>query len=146
MGVSASGKTTLGKLLAQQLGLPFYDADNFHPIQNIQKMQEGKPLGEEDRKPWLEKLSEEIKQWDRDGGAVLACSALKESYRDILSSNVGNIQWIYLEADRDTLITRLKNRKGHFFNPLLLDSQLEALEVPFDAIKVSVRKSPQECC
>ncbi|MDQ3550649.1 MAG: gluconokinase, partial [Bacteroidota bacterium] len=86
MGVSGSGKTTIGQLLANALHLPFYDADDFHPVENIQKMAAGTPLTDEDRQQWLETLAGNIKLWSKEGGAVLACSALKEKYRIILQS------------------------------------------------------------
>jgi len=131
IGVSGCGKTTLGKLFAECVRIPFYDADDFHPESNIRKMKNGIPLNDEDRAPWLRDLARHIILWNGSGGAVLACSALKESYRQILSANAGiPIKWVFIQADFETLEQRLVNRKGHFFNPLLLKSQLDTMEPP----------------
>jgi carbohydrate kinase (thermoresistant glucokinase family) len=131
IGVSGCGKTTLGKLFAECVQIPFYDADDFHPESNIRKMKNGIPLNDEDRAPWLRDLARHIILWNGSGGAVLACSALKESYRQILSANAGiPIKWVFIQADFETLEQRLVNRKGHFFNPLLLKSQLDTMEPP----------------
>lgn len=139
MGVSGSGKTTVGQLLAKQLTIPFYDADDFHPKDNIEKMASGIPLDDEDRKPWLLQLNSEIQSW-KDGG-VLACSALKESYRTILSE--GNaIQWIYLEGDFGTIYKRMKAR-NHYMKPEMLNSQFDTLEPPSYGIQVSVDDTPE---
>jgi len=138
-GVSGCGKTSVGKALASSLDIPFYDADDFHPESNIQKMARGIPLDDHDRKPWLLSLSEEIITWHQTTGAILACSALKNSYRDLLESiDSTYIQWIYLEGTYDLISNRLKNRENHFFNPDLLISQFETLEKPFRGIMLKV--------
>ena len=145
MGVSGSGKTTIGTLLAKRLNLPFYDADDFHPEANIVKMRGGVALVDEDRKDWLYELGQNMKEWDKNGGAVLACSALRESYRHILApSPAPKITWIYLEGSRSLLLERLKARKGHYMPPELLDSQLEALEKPSYGLHVNIANSPDE--
>jgi len=131
MGVSGSGKTTVGKALASALGIPFYDADDFHPQDNIVKMEQGIPLQDLDRESWLETLSKNLTQWEAATGAVLACSALKEMYRTALNSGVNNdITWVYLYGRSELIKERMAGRRGHYFKPELLDSQLADLEPP----------------
>ena len=131
MGVSGSGKTTVGKALASALEIPFYDADDFHPEDNIMKMEQGIPLQDLDRRSWLDTLSENLTQWEAETGAVLACSALKEMYRITLSSGVNNdMTWIYLYGRSELIRERMSGRRGHYFKPELLDSQLADLEPP----------------
>jgi len=131
MGVSGSGKTTVGKALASALGIPFYDADDFHPQDNIVKMEQGIPLQDTDRKSWLETLSENLTQWEAATGAVLACSALKEMYRTALHPGVNNdMTWVYLYGRSELIKERMAGRRGHYFKPELLDSQLADLEPP----------------
>ena len=131
MGVSGSGKTTVGKALASALGIPFYDADDFHPQDNIMKMEQGIPLQDLDRESWLETLSKNLTQWEAATGAVLACSALKEMYRTVLSSGVNNdMTWVYLYGRSELIKKRMAGRKEHYFKPELLDSQLADLEPP----------------
>lgn len=134
MGVAGSGKSTVGRLLADRLGWPFFDGDDFHPAGNVEKMRRGIPLSDADRLPWLERLAELIRQ--RGGSAVLACSALKESYRRILSGGDPRARFVYLRADPALLAARLERRTGHFFARTLLESQLAALEEPAGAIVV----------
>ena len=147
MGVSGCGKTTIGKLLAKQLNLPFYDADNFHPQSNIKKMEQRIPLNDEDRKPWLEILSEQISEWNQTGGAVLACSALKKSYRDLIGKShvngAGKVKFIYLKGSKEMIYDRLKEREGHYMPPELLNSQFEDLEEPKHAITVNIDQKPE---
>jgi carbohydrate kinase (thermoresistant glucokinase family) len=143
MGVSGSGKTTVGKGLADALGMPFYDADDYHPPSNRRKLQEGIPLGDGDRLPWLEELAGEIRRWDGERGAVLACSALKQKYRDLLSAGSG-VRWIYLRGDRETIRKRLQERTSHFASPSILDSQFADLEEPVNALAADIRRSPGE--
>lgn len=145
IGPSGTGKTTIGKLLAERLNIPFYDADDFHPDSNIRKMNKGIPLCDEDRIPWLQKLARKIKLWQNDKGAVLACSALKEAYRkELMTVPETALTWIYLNADEAVVQQRLSERKAHFFNPGLLRSQYQDLEVPEYGCHVSVNKPPEE--
>ena len=145
MGVSGCGKTTVGELLAKKLSLPFFDADDFHPVENVKKMQSGMPLNDDDRKPWLDELARQIKKWNRNDGAVLACSALKEKYRQILrgNSNREDVQIVYLKGTKDLIAERLKQRSGHYMPPELLDSQFAELEEPDRAITVSINNNPE---
>ncbi len=142
MGVSGCGKSTIGKMLSKLLRVPFYDADDFHPQVNVDKMASGTPLQDEDRWPWLDSLALEIQQWSNDKGAVLACSALKESYRERLFSESAFAKakqhFIYLNADFETISSRLASRKNHFFDPALLQSQFDTLEVPSYGIHIDV--------
>ena len=148
MGVSGAGKTLIGKQLADALNLSFYDGDDFHPVENVRKMESGQPLNDEDRWPWLDELARNMDEWQQDdGGAVLACSALKQSYRNHLrSSSNSTLIFIYLKGSKELIAQRLKKREGHYMPADLLDSQFEALEEPRarDAITVSVDQSPEE--
>ena len=134
MGVAGSGKTTVGELLAQELGWSFYDADTFHPAENIEKMANGTPLDDSDRAPWLAALhsliSTSLKE-NRPG--VLACSALKESYRQKLLDGNDGVQIVYLKGSYDLLWSRLARRKDHYMKPQMLQSQFETLEEPANA-------------
>jgi gluconokinase len=146
MGVSGSGKTTVGKVLAEELGWKFLDADAFHPQSNIQKMREGRPLNDEDRRPWLKSLRQRTeKACSLDENLVLACSALKHAYQDYLESEDPScVQLVYLKGSEDLIRKRLAGRKGHFMDPNLLGSQFEALEAPSDAIEVDISPPPEE--
>lgn len=133
MGVSGSGKTTIGALLAKRLGIIFADADDYHPQANKDKMASGHPLDDADRKPWLESLNRLMLGWVADGkDAVLACSALKETHRAILSKDLPptGIEFVQLDVPKEVLAARLAARKHPFMNPALLDSQLATLELP----------------
>ncbi len=131
MGVSGAGKTTVGRALAQALDWPFYDGDDFHPLQNIEKMRRGVPLTDADRLPWLEALEVLIRQHLLGGqSAVVACSALKRSYRDVLRRAGKEVCFVHLAADYATIRRRLEVRRGHFFDPKLLQSQFDDLEPP----------------
>lgn len=140
MGVTGAGKSTFGKKLAQRLELPFFDADDFHPPANKLKMAANQPLGDADRAPWLERLAIEAERWEVGGGAVLACSALKRSYRTQLLARVSQAHTVLLEVDRAELIRRLEARRGQheFIGAFdrILDDQLRSLEPPEDAIVV----------
>ncbi|MEB3212105.1 MAG: gluconokinase [Leptolyngbyaceae bacterium] len=144
MGVSGSGKTTVGCLLAQRLEYHFADADDWHSDANRQKMSQGIPLSDGDRQPWLQALHTSIENWiSADENVVLACSALKQSYRDQLagpqmSKHPSKVQWVYLTGDYELIRQRLRNRTDHFMSDALLKSQFEALEEPKDAIVVNI--------
>lgn len=147
MGVSGTGKTAIGTMLAAKLALPFHDADDFHSQGNLEKMRHNMPLADEDRIPWLFDLAIHVAQWNRHGGAVLACSALKEKYRDILDWNKKEeVAFIHLKGDRNVILSRMKERDDHFFPPELLDSQFQALEEPRDAVTVSIDGSADTIC
>ena len=146
-GVAGVGKTTIGKLLAGELGWKFYDADDFHPLANIEKMKRGEPLTDRDRRPWLESIRGQLKRsLAAKENAVLACSALKREYRDRLRVSAA-VKFVFLHADRARVAEQSKQRRGHFFDPKLLDSQLADLEEPEsmeDALKIQVRDEPGE--
>jgi len=143
MGVSGSGKSTVGKRLAEKLGISFFDGDSYHPEANVQKMAHGHPLNDDDRKGWLERLNE-LAQEHVNQGAVIACSALKSKYRKLLRQGIDNVEFIYLDGSFELISKRLAERKGHFMPPDLLRSQFEALEIPDDAISVSIDAIPSE--
>lgn len=144
MGVTGSGKTTVGKLLADELGWEFYDADDFHPPGNIEKMKRGIPLDDADRKPWLETLNDLIRNRLEQGeNGVLACSALKASYRDYLLIDE-KVRLVYLMGDHELIKGRLNDRTGHYMNPKLLDSQFETLEEPEAGFRIDTSRSPSE--
>lgn len=141
MGVSGSGKTTVGKLLAERLELPFHDADDFHPAANIEKMSNGIPLTDADRAGWLADMAAAITRWETSGGAVLACSALKEAYRQTLQKGARElIRWVFLDGSRELLSDRIEHRKGHYMAVNMLDSQLETLEKPAYGLRIELRK------
>ena len=145
MGVSGSGKSTVGASLAQRLECPFLDADDFHPAANVEKMKRGIPLNDEDRMPWLARLHDELEHRLGSGASVvLGCSALKESYRKILEEGLSQIDFVFLDVDQLTLTERLGKRKAHFFPKELLESQFAALERPADAIVVDARLQFQD--
>ncbi len=146
MGVSGSGKTTVGKLLAEKLGIPFIDADDFHPTSNIEKMRNKIPLNDDDRAPWLAAIAGKMREANAARGAVVACSALKEKYRKLLRGGSPAIRFIFLTGDRELIGRRLLQRRGHYMPPDLLDSQFAALEAPEDGLAVSADKSPPEIC
>lgn len=145
MGVAGSGKTTVGTLLACELGWQFADADDFHPPENKQKISQGVPLTDSDRAPWLAAMRSAILQWDAAGeNVVLACSALKRSYRDELRA--GDVRFVLLKGDYALLLERLRQRHGHFADEKILVSQLATLEEPDsdeDVITVAIDHSPE---
>ena len=151
MGVTASGKTTVGHLLAERLRWPFADADDFHSASNKEKMSRGIPLTDEDRQPWLTAIHDQIWRWMAAGqNAVITCSALKKSYREILLAPPadavapGAIKILFLRGTYEVIAQRLRNRRGHFADEKLLPSQFATLEVPQDAIAVDIDQIPEK--
>ena len=143
MGVSGSGKTTVGRLLGARTGIPFFDGDDFHSIANKEKMQAGIPLTDEDRQGWLQQLHALAEKESTNKGAIIACSALKEKYRQLLSAHVQKPVWVFLTGSFELIEQRLKNRAGHFMPPALLQSQFEVLEIPQDVFTVEVDQEPE---
>jgi gluconokinase len=147
MGVSGSGKTTIGKLLAERMGWIFADADDFFSPASKQKMAEGHPLTDQDRAPWLLTLNGLLRKWDEEGSnGVLACSALKAKYHETLEAGIPptHIQFIFLDGTKELIAKRLALRKHEYMNPMLLDSQLATLERPTDAFRIVNDRPPQE--
>lgn len=138
MGVSGSGKTTAGKLLAEKTGWRFCDADDFHPAHNIEKMRSGVPLTDEDRWPWLQRLNRFVKNELQQHSVILACSALKQVYRERLCESVSQpCRFVLLTGDHQIILERMKSRQ-HYMAPALLQSQFDILEVPPHALVVDV--------
>ena len=142
-GVSGTGKTTLGLGLSQALGIPFLDADDFHPPANIEKMSSGEPLTDADRQPWLASLAAKLLEMEGKGGAVLACSALKNAYREQLQVSE-SLRWIHLVGDRDLIWQRMLARQNHYMKAGLLDSQLAIWEQPRVGHLVAISGAPAE--
>jgi gluconokinase len=139
MGVTGSGKTTVGEKLASELGWTFSDADDFHPAANKAKMRAGIPLTDDDRWPWLLAVRQVIEQALRDSrGAIVACSALKAAYRDVLAGGLEPVRFVLLDGDPAVLKARLAQRRHEFMNPALLESQLDTLERPPNAIVIDI--------
>jgi len=144
MGPAGSGKTTVGELLAAQLKWEFADGDNFHSPANIEKMSRGIPLHDEDRIPWLNSIREAMSQWEARGrNIVLACSALKRSYRELLQIS-SNVRLVYLKGSYELLLERLRSRKGHYAGEQILAGQFADLEEPADAITIDAAQSPEQ--
>jgi gluconokinase len=144
MGVTGSGKTTIGKLLAAKLGWRYLDADDFHPPANIAKMSSGRPLTDADRLPWLESLRTIVREFlERNENCVLACSALRRSYREYLLLDE-HVKLVYLKGDPHVIQSRLAERQGHYMDPALLDSQFHILEEPDPETAVAITPSPDE--
>ncbi|MEM1399837.1 MAG: gluconokinase [Pseudomonadota bacterium] len=147
MGVSGSGKSSVGELLAEKLGVPFIDGDNFHPKANVDKMAAGIPLTDEDRWPWLDILGTKIRELAQaEGGVVLAASSLRRVYRErMISASGENIMFAHLDGSAEVIGARMANRKGHYMPPSLLESQLATLEPPEpdeNAIALSIEEPP----
>lgn len=145
LGVSGSGKSTVGRMLADRLGCPFYDGDDFHPPENRDKMSRGIPLTDEDRAGWLQALADLIRRrLQADESGVLACSALKEKYRQVLQVDPARVRFVYLQGDYALILARMRARRGHYMQPGMLKSQFEVLEEPTDALVEDIRQSPAE--
>jgi gluconokinase len=141
MGVCGCGKTTIGRALADELGWEFLDADEYHPETNVTKMAASIALTDDDRWPWLDRLSGELRQLHASGKhAVLACSALRQIYRDRLAAGA-EVKWVYLTGDQATIEPRLASRRGHFMPASLLASQFAALEEPAAALVIDIRQT-----
>ncbi len=144
MGVAGAGKTTIGMRLAADLGWPFYDADDLHPSANVEKMRRGVALTDADRAPWLARIRSLIHELRRAGrSAVIACSALKQSYRDAIGEGAPDVRFVHLAGDFALIERRLRGRVGHFMSPALLASQFATLEEPVDAITLDGSRPPE---
>jgi gluconokinase len=147
MGVTGSGKTTIGELLAQRTGAVFADADDYHPAANKEKMAAGHPLNDDDRQPWLETLNQLMSGWHQAGkSGVLACSALKQKYRDTLVSDMPDegLTFFWLDTPKEVIAERLAARHHEFMNPNLLQSQFDTLEPPADALRIVNDRAPEQ--
>jgi len=145
MGVAGSGKSTIGRMLAAQLGCAFYDGDDFHPPANVAKMSAGIPLNDDDRAGWLAALANVARTGlARGESGVIACSALKQKYRDVLQVDPKRVKFIFLKGSYDFILERMHQRKDHFMKPEMLKSQFATLEEPRDAIIVDIALSPDE--
>ncbi len=146
MGVSGTGKSTIGKMLSKKLCLPFFDSDDYHPQANINKMANGVPLNDDDRYDWLLKLNI-LAHKNTTKGAVIVCSALKKSYRNLLTKELDKFYFIYLEGSFDLILNRINAREGHFMTASLLKSQFNTLEKPIankHLISISITNTPDE--
>jgi gluconokinase len=144
MGVVGAGKTTVGRLLAEQLGWKFADGDDFHPASNVEKIRRGIPLTDDDRLPWLQRLRAAILTWIQEGqSAVLACSALKRSYRQQLEA-APEVRFVYLKGTASLIAGRLRAREGHFAGEPILASQFADLEEPEGAVVVEISSTPHQ--
>jgi gluconokinase len=145
IGVAGSGKTTVGRILAASLGCEFHDGDDLHPPSNREKMHRGIALTDEDRLPWLHALRDLVQRClNENRCAIIACSALKQSYRDLLIVDPARVKLVYLKGSKELITQRLAHRAGHFFDPRLLQSQFDTLEEPADAIVVDISKTPEQ--
>ena len=144
MGPMGCGKTTIGKMLAEKLGGSFYDGDDFHPKKNVEKMRAGIALTDEDRKLWLENLHGNIQRWLKDKeNTILACSALKQAYRDILGVDQNTVRTVYLKGSYELLRKRIEERQHPYMDKNLLRSQLDTLEEPKDGLTVDISAAPE---
>ena len=144
MGVSGCGKTAVGEILSRGLGWPFFDADDYHPQANVEKMRSGHPLTDADRWPWLDCLNELMRGAHAQGkSAVLACSALKQSYRDRIARGIQDMRWVHLKGTFELIQSRLAARKHRYMPGSLLKSQFDTLEAPTDALTVDISDPPE---
>ncbi|MDO7173842.1 NADP-dependent phosphogluconate dehydrogenase [Mariniflexile sp. AS56] len=145
MGVSGCGKSAIGELLSQRLKIPFFDGDDFHPQSNIDKMSLGEPLNDQDRYGWLVTLNKLAKQQLLNNSCIIACSALKNSYRELLSTDIKNqVKWIHLAGSFNQILERVNKRENHFMSSNLLQSQFDTLELPEDAFEVNISMTPED--
>ena len=144
MGVSGSGKTTVGSKLAEALGWRYFEADDFHPPENVAKMSQGIPLSDADRAPWLADMHQQIRDLNAAGEpGVMTCSALKQAYREALAGAEPDVHFVYLRGDLETIQGRLNARRDHFMPPGLLASQFRTLEEPAEALVIDIRQAPE---
>jgi carbohydrate kinase (thermoresistant glucokinase family) len=145
MGVSGSGKTTVGKKLSERIKIPFFDGDDFHTDANKEKMKMGHPLTDEDRGGWLTRINELAKEQMKKKGAIIGCSALKQKYRTVLSRDItSHVFWVFLKGSYELIKKRMEKRKGHFMPASMLSSQFKTLEPPTHAITIDILKTPDE--
>src|SRR3990172_3808506 len=144
IGVSGSGKTTVGSKLAEALGWRYFEADDFHPPENVAKMSQGIPLSDADRAPWLAAMHQQIRDLNAAGEpGVMTCSALKQAYREALAGAEPDVHFVYLRGDLETIQGRLNARRDHFMPPGLLASQFRTLEEPAEALVIDIRQAPE---
>lgn len=144
MGVSGSGKSTIGRLLAEELAWAFYEGDDYHPPANIRKMTQGIALSDADRTAWFDSLARLVLELDRGGrSAVIACSALKQAYRDALAGKSADVRYVYLKGSRDLIRERMETRHGHYMKAGLLESQFATLEEPHEAVVADIVQPPE---
>ena len=144
MGVSGCGKTAVGEALARELGWAWFDADDYHPPANVEKMRSGQPLTDADRWPWLDLLNGLMRAEDAKGrSAVLGCSALKQVYRDRLAQGLADVRWVHLKGSFELIMSRLQQRKHRYMPASLLQSQFDTLEEPRDALTIDIADPPE---
>ncbi len=145
MGVAGTGKTTIGRMLSERLGWQFYDGDDYHPKENVEKMKKGIPLTDDDRWPWLRAIEQLINSRLSDNQkSIIACSALKREYREYLKQDKEDIVFVYLKGDEKILRERISSRHGHFAGVDLLESQLDTIEEPHNVLTVDISRKPEE--
>jgi gluconokinase len=144
IGVSGSGKTTVGEIVSRELAWPYLDADDYHPAANVEKMRAGTALVDADRWPWLDRLNEMLRERHaRAGNVILGCSALKQAYRDRLARGLRDVRWVHLKGSFELIQSRLQARKHRYMPASLLQSQFATLEEPTDALTVDVGDTPE---
>lgn len=144
IGVSGCGKSTIASKLSAAIGIPYFDADDYHSRSNIEKMKMGRPLNDNDRSAWLSNLSAKLQEWEKEDGAILACSALKEKYRETLVQSLEKYSLVFLSGSYDLIFERMRKREGHFMSKEMLKSQFDALEVPTYGLHIDIENSPEE--
>lgn len=144
IGVSGCGKSTIASKLSAAIGIPYFDADDYHSRSNIEKMKMDRPLNDNDRSAWLSNLSAKLQEWEKEDGAILACSALKEKYRETLVQSLEKYSLVFLSGSYDLIFERMRKREGHFMSKEMLKSQFDALEVPTYGLHIDIENSPEE--